>query len=200
MRSFYLVVLSILLSACATTSDLDRKIARAQEQTDTKIESVESQVEDLQSRTRQMDQRIAELGQSAAEALRRAEEAGVLAKGKVVFQQSFSEDRVRFPHDSYKLTGEATKALDEFAEKVKAAGKGVYLEIQGHTDDTGSPAYNDMLGQLRAEAVRRYLARQHALPLGRMATISYGDTLPVGSNKNRAGRAQNRRVVIVVLE
>jgi flagellar motor protein MotB len=48
--------------------------------------------------------------------------------------------------------------------------------------------------------VRRYLSREHKLPLGRMSTISYGDTLPVESNKTAKGRAKNRRVVIVVLE
>ena len=48
--------------------------------------------------------------------------------------------------------------------------------------------------------IRRYLSREHKLPLGRMSTISYGDTLPVESNKTAKGRAKNRRVVIVVLE
>ncbi len=84
--------------------------------------------------------------------------------------------------------------------KVKALDKGVYLEIQGHTDDTGGADFNDQLGQQRAEAVRRYLAREHKLPLGRMSTISYGDTLPVETNKTALGRSKNRRVVIVVLE
>ncbi|HJQ37635.1 MAG TPA: OmpA family protein, partial [Thermoanaerobaculia bacterium] len=60
--------------------------------------------------------------------------------------------------------------------------------------------YNEELGQRRADAVRRYLSREHKLPLNRMSTISYGDTLPVESNKTRAGRSANRRVVLVVLE
>ena len=200
-RLFTLFVLTCFLwMGCATTSTVDTKIAQAQRETDRKVESIAGQVEDLQTKTREMDVRIEELGQSAAEALRRAEEAGVLAKGKVVFQQSFSEDRIRFPFDSYKLSGDAQRSLDEFAGRVKEVGQGVYVEIQGHTDDVGSTEYNDMLGQLRAEAVRRYLSRQHSLPLGRMATISYGDTLPLGENKTRDGRAQNRRVVVVVLE
>ena len=78
--------------------------------------------------------------------------------------------------------------------------KGVYLEIQGHTDDTGGSEFNDQLGQQRAEAVRRYLSREHKLPLGRMQTISYGDTLPLEPNKTAKGRAANRRVVVVVLK
>jgi len=199
--------LGLGLVGCATTSDVDKKIADAQAKTDKKIESVETQVEDMQDRQKttegrvdEQGRKIEELGQSAADALKRAQEAGVLAKGKILFQQSFAEDRVRFKVNSYELTKEAKAALDEFAVRVKALDKGVYLEIQGHTDDTGSTEYNDMLGQQRAEAVRRYLAREHKLPLGRMSTISYGDSQPVEPNKTAKGRAKNRRVVVVVLE
>ena len=53
---------------------------------------------------------------------------------------------------------------------------------------------------LQVLLVKAELARQHKLPLGRLSTISYGDTLPVESNKTSKGRAVNRRVVIVVLE
>jgi peptidoglycan-associated lipoprotein len=185
---------------CATSKDVDSKIAASQARNDQKIESVETQVETIQDKQKQQDARIAELGQSAADALKRAEEAGVLAKGKVVFQQTFTEDRVRFKVDSADLNGEATRALDEFADKAKAVNEPIYMEIQGHTDDTGSRKYNDALGDERADSVRRYLSRQHQLPLARMSTISYGDTLPLASNKTAKGRAQNRRVVIVVLE
>jgi outer membrane protein OmpA-like peptidoglycan-associated protein len=195
------------LVGCATTTDIDKKIAESQTKTDKKIESVETQVEQLQDSQKatagkvdEQGKQIELLGQSAKDALARAQEAGVLAKGKIVFQQSFAEDRVRFKVSSYELTKDAKAALDEFAVKVKALDKGVYLEIQGHTDDTGGADYNDQLGQQRAEAVRRYLAREHKLPLGRLSTISYGDTLPVESNKTAKGRSQNRRVVIVVLE
>ncbi len=197
----------LTLVGCATSGDIDKKIAESQAKTDQKIDSVETQVEQLhesqKATTGRLDEqgrKIEELGQSAKDALQRAQEAGVLAKGKIVFQQSFSEDRVRFKTNSYELTKDAKAALDEFAQKVLALDKGVYLEIQGHTDDTGGTDYNDQLGQQRAEAVRRYLARQHKLPLGRMSTISYGDTLPVETNKTALGRSKNRRVVVVVLE
>lgn len=200
-------VLGLGLAGCATTTDVDKKIAESQAKTDKKIESVETQVEAMQDRQKttegrvdEQGRKIEELGQSAADALKRAQEAGVLAKGKIVFQQSFSEDRVRFKLNSYELTKEAKTALDDFAARVKQLDKGVYLEIQGHTDDTGSTEYNDMLGQQRAEAVRRYLSREHKLPLGRMSTISYGDSMPVSTNKTAKGRAENRRVVVVVLE
>ena len=200
-------VVSLSLAGCATTTDVDKKIADAQAKTDKKIESVETQFEDMQEKQKatagkvdEQGKQIEQISQSAKEALQRAQEAGVLAKGKIVFQQSFAEDRVRFKVSSFELTKDAKVALDEFAAKIKGLDKGVYLEIQGHTDDTGGADYNDQLGQQRAEAVRRYLARDHKLPLGRISTISYGDTQPVETNKTAKGRSQNRRVVIVVLE
>ncbi len=196
-----------VLSACATSGDVEKKIADAQAQTNKKIESVEGQIEDLQQKQKATDTRLDQtsvrldqLSKEAQDALKRAQEAGVLAKGKVVFQQTFSEDRIHFATDKYELSKGSRGALDDFAGKVKALNEQYFIEIQGHTDDTGGSRYNDDLGQRRADSVRRYLSRQDGLPLNRMSTISYGDTLPVASNKTKKGRSQNRRVVIVVLE
>ena len=194
------IALPLFLGACATSKSVDEKIAASQATTNTKIESVASQVEDLQQKQTATDARVEQLSQSAAEALKRAQEAGVLAKGKVVFEQTFSEDRVKFKLDSYELSAEAKTALDEFAGRAKGLENQYFIEIQGHTDDTGGEVYNEELGQRRADSVRRYLSREHKLPLNRMSTISYGDTLPLESNKTRAGRSANRRVVLVVLE
>lgn len=192
--------LAVLLGACATSKSVDEKIAASQAATNQKIESVAGQVEDLQQTQQQTDVRLEQLSQSAQEALKRAQEAGVLAKGKVVFEQTFSEDRVKFKLDSAELSGDARAALDEFGGKVKGLDAQYFIEIQGHTDDTGSERHNEDLGQRRADSVRRYLSREHKLALARMSTISYGDTLPLQSNKSRTGREANRRVVLVVLE
>jgi outer membrane protein OmpA-like peptidoglycan-associated protein len=202
-----LTAMALTLGACATNKSVDQKIADAQAQSSKQISSVSSQVEDLQQKQKatdthlqQTDAQLAELSQEAKDALKRAQEAGVLAKGKVAFQQTFSEDRLRFKLGKYDLDDKSKAALDDFAGKVKALNEQYYIEIQGHTDDTGGKRLNDELGQRRAEEVRRYLSRSAQLPLNRMSTISYGDTLPVASNKTRKGRAENRRVVLVVLE
>jgi outer membrane protein OmpA-like peptidoglycan-associated protein len=76
----------------------------------------------------------------------------------------------------------------------------VYFEIEGHTDSTGPEAYNEKLGLDRATAVRNYLHDQLGIALNRLEVISYGETKPVVDNKTREHRAQNRRVVINVLE
>jgi outer membrane protein OmpA-like peptidoglycan-associated protein len=200
IRVVSVTAMTALLAACATSKSVDEKIAASQATTNQRIESVSSQVEDLQQKQQQTDVKLEQLSQSAQEALKRAQEAGVLAKGKVVFEQSFSEDRIKFKLDSYELDAAAKTALDEFGTRVKGLDTQYFVEIQGHTDDTGGERYNEELGQDRADAVRRYLSRQHKLPLARMSTISYGDTLPLESNKTRDGRSANRRVVLVVLE
>ena len=188
------------LGGCATSKSVDQKIAETQAQQNRKIDSIETQVEDLQQKQKQTDVKLDQLSQEAQDALKRAQEAGVLAKGKVIFQQSFAEDRVKFGLDRFDLSKDSQQELDDFAGKVKGINEQYFIEIQGHTDDTGGARYNDELGQRRADAVRRYLSRQHQLPLNRMSTISYGDTLPVAPNKTKAGRMQNRSVVLVVLE
>jgi peptidoglycan-associated lipoprotein len=187
-------------AGCATTKSVDRRIAEVQAEQNRKIESVETQVEDLQQKQKQTDVRLDQLSQEAREALKRAQEAGVLAKGKVAFSEAFGEDRIRFASDKYELNADAKAALDEFGGRVKALNEEYFIEIQGHTDDTGSSRHNEDLGQRRADSVRRYLSRSQGLALNRMSTISYADTLPVAPNKTKAGRAQNRRVVIVVLQ
>lgn len=205
-----LTAVTLVFGACATNKSVDQKIAEAQAASSKQISSVSTQVEDLQQKQKatdthlqQNDQQIAQLSQEAKDALKRAEDAGVLAKlakGKVAFEQTFNEDRVRFKTGKYDLDKKAQGALDEFGGKVKALTDQYYIEIQGHTDDTGGKKLNDDLGQRRADEVRRYLSRSSSLPLNRMSTISYGDTLPVASNKTKKGRAENRRVVIIVLE
>jgi peptidoglycan-associated lipoprotein len=204
IKGVSLGILSVALAACATNKSVDEKInakvAEAEAKSNQKIESVAGQVEQVQQHQKEQDTQIASLSQEAKDALKRATDAGVLAKGKVAFQQTFNEDRIKFKVNKYELDNTAKAALDEFATKVKGLTDQYYIEIQGHTDDTGGKRYNEDLGERRAEAVRRYLSRQDGLPLMRMSTISYGDTLPVESNKTRKGRAANRRVVIVVLE
>ena len=86
----------------------------------------------------------------------------------------------------------------DFVSKLKSENKNVYVEIQGHTDSTGGPAINQRLGEERADAVRLFMNRQ-GVALNRMSTISYGDESPVAPNTTKQGRAQNRRVVVIVL-
>jgi outer membrane protein OmpA-like peptidoglycan-associated protein len=135
---------------------------------------------------------------TAGEALARANAAHKLAEGKFLYEVVLSDDSVKFPTDQHALSPEAEQRLAELASRLKGENKNVYLEIQGYTDSTGTPEYNERLGEQRAEAVRRFLSEQ-GVALNRMATISYGQDKPVAPNETTEGRAQNRRVAIVVL-
>lgn len=144
------------------------------------------------------DQRVAQVEGTAGEALQRATAAHKLAEGKFLYQVVLSDDSVKFPVNAHELSPEAQSRLAELAQRLKAENRNVYLEIQGHTDATGPAAYNEELGEQRAEAVRRFLSRD-GIALNRMSTISYGSDAPVAPNDTREGRSQNRRVAIVVL-
>jgi outer membrane protein OmpA-like peptidoglycan-associated protein len=144
------------------------------------------------------DTHVAAVEGTAKDALARATAAGKLAEGKFLFSEVLSDDSMKFPVDQASLSPEAQARLDAFVEKLKADNRNVYVEVQGHTDATGTKDYNYKLGEERAEAVRRYL-NQHGVALNRIGTISYGPDAPVAPNENREGRQQNRRVVLIVL-
>jgi peptidoglycan-associated lipoprotein len=176
------------LGGCATQDYVDKHVG-----------VVQARVDGLQGQLRDQDGRIGALDQATREAMARAQAAGKLAQGKFVYSLVLSDDTTKFPTNGSMLSDSAQAKLADFAARLKADDKNVYLEIQGYTDSTGSPAGNYRLGADRAEAVRRFLNKQ-GVALNRMATISYGQDDPVAPNKTREGRAQNRRVVVIVLE
>ncbi|MEP6831611.1 MAG: OmpA family protein [Rhizomicrobium sp.] len=162
------------------------------------VAAVDAKVQATQSQVDQHQTHLTQLDQTTKEALDRATAAGKLAEGKFLFSMVLSDDSVKFPVDSSKLSPEAEQRLTDFADKLKNDNRNVYLEIQGHTDSKGSASTNQKLGEQRAEAVRLFM-NKHGVPLNRMSTISYGKADPVTDNKSRSNRAQNRRVVLIVM-
>lgn len=141
----------------------------------------------------------ADAANSAAAAARAKADELDKASKRLTYTVVIDESSGNFKLNQAVLPDEAKAKLDELMAKVKADPQGAYFEIEGYTDATGSPEANKKLGMARAEAVREYLYKQHQVPLHRMNAISFGQENPVGDNKTRAGRAQNRRVVIKVL-
>ena len=162
--------------------------------------NVQSQLGAHEGRISKTEGDVQQLSKSAQEAVERAMAAGKLASGKLVYEVAMSDDTLKFKPDQTSLSKDGMAALDAFAAKLKAENKSVFLEIQGHTDSRGEEATNMRIGEARAEAVRRYLNMKGGIPLHRMSTISYGESMPSASNMNKAGRNQNRRVVLVVLQ
>ncbi|HYG65556.1 MAG TPA: OmpA family protein [Thermoanaerobaculia bacterium] len=190
----------VLILALATTGCATKKYVRQETgAVGARVDQVEGQVEETQTTVRQHDTRITEASRTAQEALQRAQEAGKLAQGKLLYETVLTDEKVKFGFDTADLSPEARGALDEFASQLKGENKGVYVEIQGHTDSVGSDKYNEELGLLRAESVRRYLNQEHQFPLHRINVISYGESAPIADNNSRQGRSQNRRVALVVL-
>ena len=98
------------------------------------------------------------------------------------------------------ITSSGISQLDQLAKQLKSKGRALFLEIEGHTDSVGAENENMVLGKLRASAVRNYLNEKGGIPLHAMNTISLGESRPVADNSSKEGRAENRRVVIKVLE
>jgi len=121
------------------------------------------------------------------------------ATRRLVFEVVLSEDQGNFKFGQTTLPDEAKMKIDEMVQQLKQDPKNIYLEIEGHTDNVGPKTINEKIGLERASAVQRYLYEQYQIPLHKMNVISYGQEKPVAPNKTKAGRAQNRRVVIKVL-
>jgi outer membrane protein OmpA-like peptidoglycan-associated protein len=106
---------------------------------------------------------------------------------------------VLFKVGSTVLSKEAKADLDKLADEAKNE-KGFVLEVAGFASADGSEASNRRLSQRRADAVIQYLAENHDVPLRRIVTpFGYGEKQPVADNTTRAGRQQNRRVVVKIL-
>ena len=185
--AFTVAALAVGLGGCATKDYVNEQVGGV----NTKLTATQSQVDRHEAHLTQLDQ-------TTKDALDRATAAGKLAEGKFLYEMVLSDDSVKFPVDSSKLSPEAQQRLTDFADKLKNDNRNVYVEIQGHTDARGKDGINQRLGEERAEAVRLFM-NQHGVPLNRMSTISYGKADPVADNKTKAGRAQNRRVVLIVM-
>jgi len=191
-----------------------------------KVDTLSGSLEETQEQTRQNGQRIGAVdtkaeaaGRSAAEARAAADAANTAAASaataakavdsrvtaaetasrRLVYEVTLSEDQGNFRFGGTTLPDEAKARLDTVVNQLKQDPKAVYIEIEGHTDNVGGRELNERLGMERAEAVKRYLYEQHQVPLHKINVISYGEEKPVAPNNNRAGRAQNRRVVVKVL-
>jgi outer membrane protein OmpA-like peptidoglycan-associated protein len=91
---------------------------------------------------------------------------------------------------SFAILDQAVAVLNEYPD--------VKLEIQGHTDDTGSDEYNLDLSDRRAASVKTYFVSK-GVAEDRLVTKGYGETQPEVENTSKANRSQNRRVVFVLI-
>lgn len=102
-----------------------------------------------------------------------------------------------FPINSSYLTEKAKIALEEFVTLAKAQPQ-AFIQVDGHTDATGTADYNQWLSEKRAASVKAYLETL-GVSGSRMEIKGYGQMQPVASNQTSEGRQQNRRVEITIL-
>ena len=157
-----MVGLMLWLSGCVTPQYVQDQIGQA---IDARIDSIEQGVALNSQEINDLKITTETLSASVQDAINRAEEAGRLAQGKFLFEATISDYSVFFAFDKNELSDEAREALDAFAEVMKAENKDIYIEIQGHTDGTGSEDYNLELGFKRAESVMKYLHLNHNMLL-----------------------------------
>jgi outer membrane protein OmpA-like peptidoglycan-associated protein len=206
-------------AACATKGYVNRQVG----QVSGKVDTLSTSLEETQERTRKNEERIGDVDSRAQAGITGARDAASAADTKaaaandaarmagekaeavdkaskrIVYEVVLSEEQGNFKFNDTTLPEPALARIDQMIQQILSDPKGAYFEIEGHTDNLGSPAVNEKVGMERAEAVKRYLYEKHQIPLHRMNVISYGEDKPMAPNNTREGRAQNRRVVIRVL-
>ncbi|NRD62874.1 OmpA family protein [Corallococcus exiguus] len=177
---------------------LEAEMQRRTEQQQAEAQRLAELNQQLQQRTQELEQeRQARLQaeQRASQALTRLQDENVKvreeARGTVVTLSG----SVLFATNATELLPAARDRLSEVATALKESKNP--LLIEGHTDSRGAEDYNDQLSERRAESVRNFLVNQ-GVPQDRIQVRGMGENRPVASNGTAEGRANNRRVEIVV--
>ena len=181
------MVFIIAATGCVTKKNFQTEIAAL----DKKVQGVETSVEESQKRIKEHDERLTSIGSLITQhdsqfvaVDGKIEDVKKMVRGNLIFTETLKSSDAKFKFDSAELSPEAQAALDKFVEALVALNRGVYLEIQGHTDKTGEESVNVYLGKKRADAVMNYLYMKHHIPL-----VPDGDDQ---SRKFHAGRRQRQ--------
>ena len=153
-----------------------------------KLKSTEEQIKAEQARIKAEQEKTKKLQQELAELHAKQTKRGlVLTLGDVLFETNKAD-----------LLPGAMRSIDKLANFLEDNPNRKVL-IEGHTDSRGSEAYNLKLSQKRADAVKQALISR-GIESTRIIAKGYGEAYPVASNLTSAGRQQNRRVEIVILD
>ncbi|WP_301073889.1 OmpA family protein [Sphingomonas sp.] len=104
---------------------------------------------------------------------------------------------INFAYNSAAVQPQFQQTLDRVASVLGEYNR-TYIDVYGHTDSTGSDAYNQGLSERRATAVADYLST-HGVQRERIGTRGFGETQPIATNETEEGRAANRRVEIKIV-
>lgn len=165
-------------------------------------------IQDVDSKAQQgiasADEKATAAGTSADQANQKAAKLGTGLNGlqgtveNLDNYKPVANTTIQFGSNKYVLTKADEQSLDEFAQQI-GQQKHYIVQVQGFTDNVGSPEYNNQLSRRRADAVIQYLAAKHNVPPYRIYIIGLGENNPVAQNNTSSGRAKNRRVDLQLL-
>ncbi len=184
------IALAVITAGCGVNKDyVQEQISQSEARMNSKIAAVQNK-SDANAKD------IAQLQSLAKQLSEKTDMALNEAKGFENYQIIWS-GVVNFDFDSYDINNAAIDILNEAGQKLEEHPEAV-VEIAGHTDRTGSAKYNLMLGEKRANAVKRYLADRFGISLYRLFIVSYGEEKPVAMPDERNAASKNRRVTIKI--
>jgi len=188
-KLFVLLVIAALVSGCASKGFVEEQIRASESRTSTQLTDVSGRATDMETEIEQLKALSRELSEKTDMAINQA-------KGFESYQVVW-QGEVNFDFDSYDITPVAEQTIMEAGQKMESSPKSL-VELVGHTDYIGTNKYNLLLGERRAESVKRYLADRFGVSLYRMFTLSYGKEKPLELPDQANATHKNRRVKIVI--
>lgn len=198
--------LASVSGALGTTTDLSAGYAAAGAAATAKATEVVAKNEEMASRLTELElalgstEQVVEQTQRLERELKEVE--NLLGPGQAVVLRQGNDLIMRLIGLSFPV-GQATIQTEYYGllrqvQKAIAIYEVSPIVVEGHTDSQGSDQANLRLSQQRADAVREYLIANLGLDAGRITAIGYGEDRPISSNETTAGRAENRRIDIVI--
>lgn len=174
-------------------------------QTETRLARTEQNAERLSGQVEELSQ-VSNLARGGAAAAQESADVAIDGVNKTNDRISTLDDydlrksaTINFRVGSALLSPDGKAMLDDIAAQARSE-RGFVIEVRGFASSDGSENMNRQLSQRRAEAVVRYLAEKHDIPLRRIILpFGYGEAIPVADNSTREGRQQNRRVEVKIL-
>ena len=162
-----------------------------QQEADAQRQQAEQARLQAEQSAQQAQQQAAQIREQLKNQLNQVLQTRETARGLIVNMSD-----VLFAFNKYDLKPEAREKLAKVSG-ILLAYPNLKLQVEGYTDNIGSDDYNQKLSEERAGSVRDYLVSQ-SVPDGNITAQGYGKTHPIADNTTNSGRAQNRRVQLVV--
>ncbi len=188
---------SVVLDREAQKKKLDAQVA-AGAATSAELGTANAQTEALTAANSQVNakleqEKLADARLEAAKAKFSPSEAEVYRDGdRLIIRMktiAFPSGKANLPPESFPVLGKVQRVIQDL--------RAAHVTVEGHTDANGSSAANTKLSNERASAIGGYLASS-GYAAESISTVGYGDTKPLTTNKTEAGRAQNRRVDVII--